>query len=170
MRITTSNLKEKELGEFHKLFKKILKQDFPEYSREVREIQLNREFTKKNFLKMIGRKDEVVIITKTKGGIIGFTVLSKDTGGVVNLIWMGVKRGFRNLGVGSRLLEATEKWALNHQCHCILVNTENKRNVAFYLKRGYDYVGIQKEAWYGVKEYLLQKNICKPFRSIFKIR
>ena len=170
MRITISNLKEKEVNEFYRLFKKTLKRDFPEYSREVREIQLDRDFTKKNFLKMVGRKDEVVIVVKVKGEIVGFAVLGKDKGGVVELIWLGVKRGFRNSGIGSKLLSAIERWAKEHKCHCLLVNTENKRNVAFYLKRGYDYVGMQKEAWYGVNEYLLQKNIGKPFKSILKIQ
>jgi ribosomal protein S18 acetylase RimI-like enzyme len=169
MRVTISNLREKEVNEFYKLFKKTLKQDFPEYSKQVREIQLNREFTKKDFLKMVGKKDEVVIVAREKRKIIGFVVLGKETGGVVEIIWLGVKRGYRNSGIGSRLLSATDKWATEHKCHCLTVCTENKRNVAFYLKRGYDYVGMQKEAWYGVNEYLLQKNICKPFRSIFKI-
>lgn len=170
MRITISNLKEKEINEFYKLFKKSLGRDFPEYSRKVREIQLNREFTKKNFLRMVGKKDEVIIIAKIKGKIIGFIVLAKETGGVVDIVWLGVKRGFRNAGIGSKLLIAGEKWSKEHKCHCLLVNTENKRNVAFYLKRGYDYVGMQKEAWYGVNEYLLQKNIGKPFKSILKIQ
>lgn len=168
-KFTTNHLKEREINEFYSLFKKILKRDFPEYSRQVREIQLDRDFAKKNFLKMVGKKDEVVVIAKAEGKIIGFVVLGKDKGGVAEMIWLGVKRGFRNTGVGTKLLSAAEKWAIKHQCHCILVYTENKRNVAFYLKRGYDYVGIQKEAWYGVNEYLLQKNISKPFKSIFKL-
>jgi len=169
MRISISTLKEKEIADFYQLFKKILKTDFPEFSLRVREVQLNRDFTKNNFLKMVGKKDEAIMVARTKGEIIGFAVLGKDKGGVVQLIWLGVKRGARNIGIGSRLLKALEEWAQTHQCHCLVVNTENKRNVAFYLKRGYDYVGVQKEAWYGVNEYLLQKNICKPFKSIFKI-
>lgn len=168
-RFTTSHLKEREINEFYSLFKKTLKRDFPEYSRQIREVQLNKDFTKKNFLKMVGKKDEIIIVAKVKKEIVGFIVLGKDGGGVVEIIWLGIKRGYRNSGVGSKLLAVAEKWAKNHQSHCLLVNTENKRNVAFYLKRGYDYVGIQKETWYGLNEYLLQKNICKPFKSIFKL-
>lgn len=169
MRISITNLKEKEITQFYRLFRKLLKNDFPEYSRQVREVQLNRDFTKKSFLKMIGKKGATVIVAKFKGEIIGLIVLEKYQGGVVNLDWLGVRRGYRNSGVGSRLLAAAEKWTLEHKCHCLMANTENKRNVAFYLKRGFDYVGVQKESWYGVNEYLLQKNLCKPFRSIFKI-
>lgn len=169
MRTSVANLKEKELTEFYQLFRKLLKNDFPEYSRQVREVQLNRDFTKKSFLKMIGKKSEAVIVAKFKGEIIGFIVMEKYLGGVVDINWLGVKRGFRSEGIGSRLLAAAEKWALERKSHCLMVETENKRNVAFYLNRGYDYVGVQKESWYGVNEYLLQKNISKPFRSIFKI-
>jgi ribosomal protein S18 acetylase RimI-like enzyme len=168
MKIKIENLKIHDLDEFFTLFKELIETDFP-YPPAVRKIDLTKNFNKEVFKRRITAKGAPVFLAKLKDQIVGFVVPSDDWGGVVRIQWLGVKKEFRKMGIASELLQEVERWALDNHFHCIYLYTETKDNIEFYKKHGFEYIGLQKEVWYGVNEHLLQKNIHEPFPEIFKI-
>lgn len=72
---------------------------------------------------------------------------------------MAVKKNFRGEGIGTKLIEELDKWALANKFHYIYLNTETDKNIEFYKKRGFRYVGIQKNSWFGEDEHILEKNV-----------
>lgn len=60
--------------------------------------------------------------------------------------WVDEK--LRNQGYGKKLLQAAEQEAIKNGCTYAVVDTMSFQAEAFYLKNGYDCIGIVKEYWY----------------------
>ncbi len=159
-------LSETEIPQFFQLFTSSLQNDYPEYPTRVAN-QYKKIFDK-NFFTQLFQKNKGVILGAFLDKLIGFIVVQKDDGGVVKFHWFAVDKNYRKQGIGSSLLRAAEKWCLENKCHYIFFYTENSKNVEYYKKRGFRLVGIQKNSWFGVDEYLIDKQLRNtPFQDIF---
>ena len=55
---------------------------------------------------------------------------------VLDLLW--VSEEFRNRGIGTRLLRATEEMAAEQGCRDVILETLNARAVQYYVREGYE--------------------------------
>lgn len=100
---------------------------------------------------------------------IGVIVLKPGIGGVVYIDWLVVEKAYRKKGVGTVLLQKAEEWSLANKYHYLYLYTETDKNISFYKKRGFKYVGKQEGAWFGETEHILEKRLRKtPFPEAFE--
>lgn len=108
---------------------------------------IDSNITQAKFLKLyklwivnsVNRKyaDEVYTY-KFNGKDIGLiTVSKKQNTCIIGLL--SVDKEYREQKIGSKLMDAAEKWALSQGCHTILVQTQkdNKAACSFYKKKDY---------------------------------
>lgn len=153
---------------FYVFAKDFIFNQFLDYSPQLRVYWWRVDFEKDSLRKKLAGGENTVLLGKVGKEIVGFSLINYGPGGGVHLSWMGVDERYRGQGIGSAFLRETEKLALRHYSHFIYLWTENDRNIEFYKKRGFYYVGVQREAWCGMDEHLMQKNIAKPFKKILE--
>lgn len=161
-------LTKKDILEICELVAKILKEDFPEYSPKVSSIYGEKYFSPKNFRKFMQKKTNHVFGVKDNGNIIAVASIKGDFGGTAYIELLVVKKEYRAKGVGISLLKAVEKWALKHYYHFIWLFTESQKNIAYYKRRGFNYVGLFQKSAFGNDEYIMSKNLRdEPFPEVF---
>lgn len=168
MKFKVEQLKIKDFKEFYKFVKDFILKQFLDYPPRIRRFYLKKNLNQDSLKKALKTKEKVILVARSEEKIIGFILIAFDRGGGTHCSWFGVDENFRNHGVGSRLMREIEKLAQRRKCHFIYFWTENRNNIKFYQKRGYYLVGLQKESWYGMDEYLMQKNIGKPVSKQWK--
>lgn len=144
-------------------------QDFPEYKPKVAKIYAQRFFNKTYYRKFLRSKKNCIMGAFENEKLVGIVVIKGDFGGVIFLELLLIDVHFRGRGIGMRLLKETEEWALSHQYHYMWLCTESNKNIEFYKRRGFVYVGMHRNAWYGENEHILEKVLQeKPFDLVFK--
>ncbi len=90
-----------------------------------------------------------VVIAKEKGKIFGFICYSSNSG-KMQLLWMAVRRGSQNRGIGQKLLKWLEEEAKKFKLHLIEVETLSDKYKYFpYNKtRDFYYKSGFKKAFY----------------------
>lgn len=141
-----------------------LKEDSPHYKPETILSYHRNIYNKKYFLRLLKEKKSAVLGVFYENIFIGLIVLKAEYGGVLKVDWLVVKKEFRNKGAGNFLLEQAEKWALAHRYHYLYLYTENDKNIAYYQKRGFRYIGKHENSWFGEVEHVMEKSLQdKPF-------
>ena len=144
--------------------------DFP-YRQETIYAYCTNVFNKKHFSKLLKNKKNVAFGAFLKDVRIGIIVVKADFGGVIFIHWLVVKEDYRGKGVGTLLLKQVEMWALKHKYHYAYLLTETDKNIAFYKKRGFRYVGKHLNSWLGEVEHEMGKSYReKPFPEAFKVK
>lgn len=155
MNYSISKLTLDQVDEIASIVAKSLKEDFP-YKKETIASYL-KIFDKRFFSKIIRGKKNVVFGAYLGKELVGIIVVRADYGGVAYIEWLVVKKDFRGESLGTKLLEEVEKWAVSNKYHYIYLNTETDQNINYYEKRGFRYVGVQKNSWFGENEHILEK-------------
>ena len=86
------------------------------------------------------------------GGIIGGTYWGWM---YIDILW--VHENHRKKGIGSKLLSEAEKEAIRRGCHHVHLDTMSWQAPEFYLKNGYEVIGVLHDIPKGNQKYLLQK-------------
>lgn len=151
------------------IINRVLQDDFPEYPKRVSDIYRKHIYNKKYYRKLIKNKDNVVFGVIINQQVVGIIAIKADYGGVAYIDWLAVKKEHRNKGLGSILLKQVEKWALNNYFHFLYLFTETKKNMDYYKKRGFNYMGCYRKSYFGADEHVFQKILKdKPFEEMFK--
>jgi len=169
MKFKIKKLNSKHAAVIHSLIKGSLKEDFPIYLPRIAPIYA-KIFNEKFFRKFLNRKTNAGFgAFDQKNNLIASVEARGDFGGVAFVEWFIVKKVFRSMGVGTSLLKKVDQWLIKHKYHYEYLYTETEKNINFYKKRGFEYVGLQKKAWFGIDEHLMQKVLReKPFEEIFE--
>jgi ribosomal protein S18 acetylase RimI-like enzyme len=152
----------KQLPEFHQVFTRILQEDFPEYSKQLKHFFINVDFSQEFLKKKMPQWHYNVLLATDEGEAVGFLVMEKVYGGVSYCSWLGVLKEYRGKGIGSLLIEAWGKMVLAQNGHKLLLITQSEKNRPFYKKRGFDEEGFEKKSWFGLNAWLFGKVIGKP--------
>lgn len=168
------NWKLKKIGrpsfdEFYQFIENFILYEYTEYPPEIRKAFWDKDFQRKDLLHGMKEGTKVLFAAIADKKIVGFAVLFLEYGGASYLKWIGVDKNYRGFGIGSRLLEKAMSYARQKHYHFAYLWTESLENIRFYHRRGFALVGLQKEAWYGQDEYLMQKNLSHPHPSSWKI-
>jgi ribosomal protein S18 acetylase RimI-like enzyme len=139
-----------------------LKQDFPYKKKTIAEYC--KIYNKSYFTKLVRSKKNVIFGASEEDKLIGIISVKTEYGGVMYIDWVVIKREFRGKGLGTILLEKAEEWALAHKLHYEYLFTETDKNIEFYKKRGFRFVGTHFNSWFGETEHVLGKTLRdKPF-------
>jgi len=110
---------------------------------------------------LTGLEEKRIKVAEVDEKVVGFIIYrifeGFPLGGYIRAI--AVKKEFRKLGIGSKLMEITEKDIFKYRKNVfLLVSSFNKNARKFYEKRGYEYVGEIKDAIIpGESEIILRK-------------
>ena len=157
-----------DIPEIFLLSSKIVGKDFPEYSPEVAKIYSEDYFSKNHYEKILKDDTNCILGVKDKGKIIAIIVLKGEYGGVLFIDLLAVEEKHRDNGIGLKLLQEAENWALGHKYHYLWLFTESGKNIEFYKHRGFTHIGVHKGAWFGADEHILSKQLRKkPFPEVF---
>lgn len=155
-----------EINQFYVVFSSVLKEGFPEYSKELIDFFLKKDFSKKVFIKDFCRQ-LMVLLALEKQKIVGFLVLDKLYGGVSYCNWLGVVKECRGRGIGWELMKEWEKEILLIGGHKLLLLTQAEKNRVFYLKCGFNQEGFEEKSWFGLDSWIFGKVIAAPEPKVF---
>ena len=77
----------------------------------------------------------------------------------IDILW--VQESHRKRGIGTKLLAAAEKEAIDRGCHHVHLDTMSWQAPAFYQKHGYEVIGVLPDIPNGNQKYLLMKALMK---------
>lgn len=159
-------IEEKDVKSISKLISNALEADFPYKKDTVKAYQ--KMFGEAYFAKIFSEKKNCILGAFDNDKLIGAVVIKPDIGGVAYVDWLVVGNAYRGAGVGSALLSEMESWLLNNKYHYVYLFTETDKNIKFYEKRGFIYVGKYEGAWFGETEHTLGKKLKdEPFPEVF---
>lgn len=149
--------------EFYKLFEKLVKTQFPEYSNKTTEwlIKNPRGHSKKRLINEIKNNSILVLGAYLKGSIVGFAHGTWPWGGISYVYWLAVDPKFQRKGVGTAILKGWEKIVKEKGGHAVHLDSAEK-NLKFYEKLGYKIMGHDLKGYFGADDYLLKKLIQEP--------
>lgn len=160
-------VEEKDVSVFSDLVAGALETDFP-YKKETI-AKYKKTYGKEYFLKVFENKKNVILGAYENEKLIGGAAVKPEEGGVVYIDWLIVDPKYRGAGVGSALLTEVDSWVLTNKHHYIYLYTETDKNIKFYEKRGFTYMGKFEGAWYGETEHVLSKKLKDtPFPEAFE--
>jgi ribosomal protein S18 acetylase RimI-like enzyme len=73
----------------------------------------------------------------------------------IDILW--VNEQYRRRGLGSKLLSEAEKEAVRRGCHHVHLDTMSWQAPDFYIKHGYEVIGVLPDIPNGNQKYLLMK-------------
>lgn len=153
--------------ELYKVFSLVLKDGFPEYSSELIEFFLTKDFPLSSWISKLKSKEITVFGAIESGKIVGFLVADKLYGGVSYCIWIGVLREFRGKGIGTKLIDEWEKEIKKIGGHKLMLITQEEVNRNFYKKLGFLEEGFEEKSWFGFNCWKFGKIIGEPRFDIF---
>lgn len=158
--IAIRELTERDKPAFDKIFAETVFEEFPEYSEKTRKWFIAEKYRDQMFTAGVrfGAFDG--------NKLVGYLVGPSLHGGVSYVFWLAVAREQQKQGIGSKLLEFHEKWALQNGIHSIQLQTD-ERNLAFYKAKGFDQLGFDDKGYFGVDSYNMRKLIAEPNEENF---
>ena len=148
-----------ETQQLKKVFTKTLR-EFPEYSKKTLDFFSSDPYR----TKMISLN--MRIGTFAAGKLVAYLLAADPEGGVSWIYWLAVLKKYQGRGTGTALLDFFEKLCIKQGVHSIIFYSD-KRNVAFYLRRGFKVIGLDEKSYFGPDAYIMKKLIQKPDEKKF---
>ena len=134
----------KDIDEIVKIIDFVLSNDFSAYKDKTILAYRKNVYTKKYFQEFLTDKKNVAFGAYHQNKLIGYIGLKPELGGVIFIDWLVVNKDYRNLGIGTKLLQCCEKWALENKFHYLFLGTIMERKVEFYKKHGFRILGTHE--------------------------
>lgn len=102
------------------------------------------------------------IVAKSNNEIVGFCGIKVvlDSADIMNIV---VKKDFRNLGIGTALLNEiiTLCSSLNLSSITLEVRKDNEYAISLYRNFGFETLGVRKKYYNGIDGFIMEKKIAK---------
>ncbi|MDO8524095.1 MAG: GNAT family N-acetyltransferase [bacterium] len=156
----------KDLNTFWPAFAKNIKTQFPEYSIKTRKAFLEKEYPLQYIEEGLKDKRIALYLAYSKNEVAGFLYTTYICGGIGMANWLAVAKEHQGHGIATALLKMWQKDAKRLGMHKIHLWTD-KRNLDFYKKQGFTYVGKIPKSYYGADDYLFYKILQPPKENNF---
>ncbi len=156
----------KDFNAFWVAFAKNIKTQFPEYSAKTRNFFIEQEYCPEALKAQIKNKEIAIYAAFSGKGVVGFLMVRYLCGGVGLGVWLSVSNKHQGKGIATKLLKMWQKEAKKVGIHKLHLWTD-KRNLNFYKKQGFAYVGKIPKNYYGADDYLFYKVIQPPKEKNF---
>ena len=161
MSIIIKRITSKDLNKFFDFFKRTTAAEFPEYSRKKLNFIILTGWNRKRYQNLLKQNNRFILAAWNKNKIVGILDAEQPFWGVCFCCWLMVAKQFQGKGIGTNLLEKLEKVASKKGVHMIYLFAY-KRNVPYYKKIGYQFVGNMKKSWSGQDNYIFTKLLREP--------
>lgn len=150
------------------LFSSLIATQFPEYSPNTRRAMVKhpKYWNSSSFKKRLQNKDRLILGAFIKHDLIGLLDAEMPFAGVSFASWLMVNPVQQKKKIGSLLIKTWEKRMLKLGAHSLYLLSA-QRNVQFYLKNGFQDIGIFKKSWFGLDDHLMTKLIREPKEENF---
>lgn len=166
MKLAIRPIKKKEVKEFARLIKKSLLDDFPDYSARIKKFLLKGELSPKLLLRKFPKRRFAMWGAFVDGKMVGYLEAGLPYGGIIFVMWVGVKRGFQGKGIGRKLLGKFARWSARQGVHALHLYTA-KDTMPFYKKLGFEDIGLVKKGYFGVNDHFMIKILQEPKEENF---
>lgn len=156
-----------EAEKVYEVFSSVLKDGFPEYSSELIDFFLTKDFPLSSWISKLESKEITVFGAIENEKIVGFLVTDKLYGGVSCCTWLLVLKEFREKGIGTKLISEWEKEIKKIGGHKLILITQEEMNRGFYKKLRFSEEGFEEKSWFGLDCWKFGKIIGKPKPDIF---
>jgi RimJ/RimL family protein N-acetyltransferase len=129
-----------------------------------------RQISKEKQFKMIEafteKDNSTIFVAEEENKLVGYLIVnggsSKRTLHSAYLV-VGILKSYRGKGVGTKLFQELEAWALAHQIHRLelTVVSQNKAGLALYKKMGFEVEGTKKDSLFIAGEYVDEYYMAK---------
>ncbi|MBW7953813.1 MAG: GNAT family N-acetyltransferase [Candidatus Dojkabacteria bacterium] len=153
-------LRPQDFEDFYQLFSKLMLEAFPTFSPRLKKHFLDKDYNPQVLRYWIDNNMRKVLIARDSGKSIGFIIGDNSYGGVSFISWLGVVEHYRGLGIGSKLLNTYEDFAISCGSHLLELFTFEKVK-PFYQRHGFSEIGRREEGYYGQKNLIMNKTIGK---------
>lgn len=154
-------LTKKDFELFKKVFSETLLKEMSEYPQKTRNYFVSEKYIKRMF------RLKIKLGAFAKEKLVGYFLAYCPTGGgVIEIFWLAILRGHQKKGIGTRLLQEVENKALKLGVHNIRLEAD-KRNIQYYVSRGYSVIGLDKKGYFGTDNYIMTKIIQEPKEENF---
>ncbi len=99
------------------------------------------------------------VLKDPQGHLLGGINAETVNWGILYISLLFVKKEYRSLGYGSRLLQHVESLARKTNCYLAHTDTLEFQAKDFYLRQGYQIFGTLKDCPKGYNRYYLRKNL-----------
>lgn len=147
-----------DLSQLEKVYISTIKQEFPEYSHNISNHFISDKYKTYMF------EHEYLLGAYVDTNLVGYLIAGKEFGGVIFISWIAVLHDFQGKGIGYMLLQELEKIAIEKGVHALQLEAD-KRNIAYYEKHGWKVFGQNKNGYFGLENYHLQKDIQMPLEE-----
>lgn len=147
-----------DLDVFYELFTVLMKEGYSSYSPQLINYFLTNDYSKEKFFLWLDRFFRIVYLAFEDDTLMGFLVGDYTYGGIGFISWIGVDPRFRNKGIGRRLYEAYENFAISKKAHLIELYTYPKVE-QFYINLGFHRIGSREQGYFGNKNLIMNKKI-----------
>ncbi len=158
MNISIEKLTPDEFYDFYPIFKKVLSNEFPGYSKEIIEFFFGNIYSKDNFLYWLEKDLKLILIAKATDQIVGFAIIDNPYGGVSLCRWLGVVKEYQKQGIGKYLIDLWIDIAKKQGCHKVELAAQPTAK-AFYEKIGLKKEGKREKSYFGIDQYIFGKVI-----------
>jgi ribosomal protein S18 acetylase RimI-like enzyme len=151
-------IKKDEIDLFVKLFQGVFKQGFRNYPLNAKKYIL--DLWNKSFIEgKLSSKDYLLLMATKNGDPVGLLIAKYyDKRSISYILWLGVLEKYQGYGIGSKLVDSWEKWAVKKGAHGLRASTSNFSNENFYKILGYNkYSKRVKNDWGMDKLVFLKK-------------
>ncbi len=156
----------KDFNAFWAAFAKNIKTQFPEYSAKTRDFFIEQEYCPEALKAQLKNKEIAIYAAFSEKEVIGFLMVRYICGGVCLGVWLSVLKKYQGKGVATKLLKMWQTDAKESGMHKIQLWTD-RRNLNFYKKQGFVYVGKIPKDFYGEDDFLFYKTLQKPQEKNF---
>lgn len=151
----------KDLDVFFDFFQKTVKSEFPEYSKGDLEYIFTRGWSKEYYKEWLNNKERYILGAFNDGKLIALLDAKEPELGVCYCNWIMVDRKLQKKGIGTKLLSKLEIEMKRKGVHMLFLHAD-KKNISYYKKVGYKWVGNMEKAWFGQDHHIFTKLIQEP--------
>lgn len=134
--IKIEKLKKVDAPAFRKLYISILKEGF-EYYPPRAQIYNSEYWSVLRLTKYISRKNRLLLLAFDGNVPVGYLIGKIYKSGNCSILWMGVLKDLRGQGIGKKLVNYWENWAVKRGGKVLRASTANFDNEKFYTSLGF---------------------------------
>jgi len=124
----------------------------------------------KGMIESIRKANDFLFVAEESGVLIGFITAGRGSANRIKhraYVVMGIKEEFHGRGVGTKLLNELDRWALEQGIHRLelTVMTHNVKALTLYEKCGFVIEGVKKDSMFVDGEYIDEYYMGKILKS-----
>lgn len=158
---TTYSIKkitEKDIEQFYPFFKKSVVSQFPEYTKITHQYFIEHDYSLEKCISVLKDKTKYIYVAYGNSQPVGYLFANIVYGGIGFCEWLAVCETQKKKGIGSALLRAYEKEALENGAHKVHL-WSLEINIPFYNKNGYILAGKIPQNYFGTDDCLMYKEL-----------